>query len=634
MKFVACCYLRYGVLILAVIASLASPGTVLAAKVDWSSVAPQRTNLKQPDFQSLGKSCKLEHPFYAPLFLQNSYVIDQPDGTTAYRGVDQPRNWTYVPFLHQSVWFCDKNAVEKKILDTGGEIELDTAQKYLVWALGSLVAMSATLAAWVIWLATRLLAPLLGVSSFITNPMVTTGWPFVLGIANIGFMLALLFIAFATTLRLESFGVRRMLPRLLIAALLINFSLVITGLLIDISRVVMAAIYFMISGSSNLDNLAYNLLEKSDLITTNFSLSTFKQSGVVWFHGNTNSWQTVASVMQAAVLMWGLAAGYIVLIGGLLARYIMLILLLIVSPLAFLAVALPNMGGLAQKWWSAFIKYVLFGPIMVFVLALTVFASQGLATVTGSFIASVLDLIVISAMMIAAVMAANKLGIMGAGATVNFASSQSKRFGRAGVGAGAWTSKKLIEKTELPRRISGAADSIARATGIGQISPYYRQEAQKQREKRAARQKTQSYGAGAAQEAYASPDKRSKLQAEASWVNEVKTAPADPLHAALAPGRLRNNKVAKEVNARQLRALADGLYSGDTSDEQLEVVVNSPDLIANMDVDTPQIIMTEVRNRMLNPAATADDKREASRLLEGLNRSIREAERRAREDSK
>jgi len=49
--------------------------------------------------------------------------------------------------------------------------------------------------------------------------------PFMLGIANLGFVLALLFIAISVILRLPGFDVRRLLVRLLIAALLINFTI-------------------------------------------------------------------------------------------------------------------------------------------------------------------------------------------------------------------------------------------------------------------------------------------------------------------------------------------------------------------------------------------------------------------------
>jgi len=52
------------------------------------------------------------------------------------------------------------------------------------------------------------------------------------------FILILLIIAFATILRQESYS-KKLLPKLLIMAVLINFSRTIFGLLIDFSQVIM-----------------------------------------------------------------------------------------------------------------------------------------------------------------------------------------------------------------------------------------------------------------------------------------------------------------------------------------------------------------------------------------------------------
>src|SRR3989344_6697552 len=53
--------------------------------------------------------------------------------------------------------------------------------------------------------------------------IVNAGHKIVLGIANMGFIVALAVIAFATMLRWEGFNYKKALPRVIIAALLINF---------------------------------------------------------------------------------------------------------------------------------------------------------------------------------------------------------------------------------------------------------------------------------------------------------------------------------------------------------------------------------------------------------------------------
>lgn len=458
------------------------PQSALAAVELLGNISVQETDLAQSAFVNLG-TCNLIDPTIAdPPSIMMTIDVPPAPNNTAYYGADQPRAWLLGGFGYKSVWFCNQKVVEDNLRTADGGWHNPTPEtevlgfwdRKFVGFVGAFMSFLGTMAAWVIWLTSVLLEPLLSAGSFITNPMVKSGWPFVQGIANLGFLLALLFIAFATTLRLESFGVRRMLPRLLIAALLINFSLVITGLLIDVSRLVMASLLTILNQSADIDDLALGLLKSSNLIRTSFDLNTFKESGYVVFQGKTTNWQTVASVTQATVLMWGLAVGLIMLVGGLLMRYIILILLLIVSPLAFLAVALPNTGQLAQKWWSTFIKYVLYGPIAVFILVLTVAASRGLAAESNlvnpvklPMVNNILNTLVVIAMMIAAATASSKLGVMGAGAALSFVSKQGQRVGRFGLGVGKGIAQRTVVNPvkDVTRNID---DSVRKSrTGLG-----------------------------------------------------------------------------------------------------------------------------------------------------------------------
>ena len=65
--------------------------------------------------------------------------------------------------------------------------------------------------------------------------LVQSGWRFTMGLANLFFVLAIIVIAFAHILKLETFQTKKALPRLIIAILLINFSLLFIGMLIDVS---------------------------------------------------------------------------------------------------------------------------------------------------------------------------------------------------------------------------------------------------------------------------------------------------------------------------------------------------------------------------------------------------------------
>lgn len=317
------------------------------------------------------------------------------------------------------------NAKKQEIIDADKENAGPSWYEVpIIIVVNRLLWVFANLGVWLIQLTSQLLGQLLAVTRFITHPFVAIGWPFLQGIANLGFILALLFIAAATTLRLEGYGARRMLPKLLLAALLINFSLVIGGVIIDASRILMA-IMVNIMGTTKLEDVGAAILKSSQAESSVLQITT----GVgIWRASLANvpsKWDSVLQVLQATVLIYGLLVGIVVISVGLFVRYIMLILLLVVSPLAYLAVALPNMGSYAAKWWASFLKYVFYGPIALFVLIMLTQLGKIPGGFLGanngnSFLDSVFTVGITAAMCIAAATAGSKFGIIGANATVNF----------------------------------------------------------------------------------------------------------------------------------------------------------------------------------------------------------------------
>lgn len=400
-----------------------------------------RTNIDQSGFVAAG--CVRRNPYITGP--NTPMIIDWPIGLKPYWGAGQPT--TILGGGAKSVWFCDPVKLQETVYEKGqirpefmgsGDGELNSFESMAIFLLNRVLWLLAFIGSWVLYLSSLFLRPLLGVGSFVTNPFVTSGWPFVQGIANLGFLLALLFIAFATTLRIESFSARRMLPRLLFAALFINFSLVIAGLFIDASRLVMASLLTLIIGNGSLDTLAFRLLQSSRMINLVFDTSTFNE-GAVGFTGSDTSWRSVVNTLQGTILIWVFSIAFGVLTIGLIVRYIRLILLLIASPLAYLALAMPNMEGMARKWWADFIKYVLYGPVMVFILALLVVATDKLSensnllTRQPSTLNDVMQLLIVAAVLLAAGTASKKLGEGGANSALDFVTKRGKQMGKFAV---------------------------------------------------------------------------------------------------------------------------------------------------------------------------------------------------------
>lgn len=333
------------------------------------------------------------------------------------------------------------------IAEIGGKWGASKVIGLLHW----MVLAIAYIGVWVLWGGTALVNYALSPTQFATHDLVKFGWPIMQGIANLGFILALLAIAFGTTLQLQDFTARRMLPRLLFAALLINFSLLLGTIIVDGSRLLMAieirvlgaggqaqegvtdisAVGNAILGNSGLDQALTHALHRLPgfLSPIEFGLTQPLSDG----------WTGLMMALFAAILVWGTALGFIIIGVMLIVRHIAILLLLIASPFAFLAIAIPRADGIARQWWGQFLKYVLYGPAVLFLLILLMRA-QGIANFFGRaaqghgafWFDTLVSLTITIMLMYFAAIAGRYMGLVGSAATVSFVSGKAKQIGRVG----------------------------------------------------------------------------------------------------------------------------------------------------------------------------------------------------------
>lgn len=347
-----------------------------------------------------------------------------------------------------------------------GGVATNTGVGLMLQIIGWFIDIYSYIIEFIIQISLNALAPLITAGSFITHPFVTEGWPFIQGIANIGFILVLLFIALAQTLHLDNYPVRRLLPRLLLAALLINFSLVISGVLIDTSRLLMAMmINILIPGGVN--NLQGEIINSSELLNLRIAVSTQVAQKIAL----DPALVAVTAKLITAFLDTIFAIGIVVVVVGFLIRYIMLLLLLIVSPLAYLGSVLPNTANLARRWWALFLKYVLYGPAALFLLLLAhqtgnLFKVQAPNQFNGLQVATegALSLVVTTGLLFAAAKAGSFLGVAGSAAVMGWATSTAKRGARAYVSP--VTNFARNNARDIGKGISSRARDAAKNNGI------------------------------------------------------------------------------------------------------------------------------------------------------------------------
>ncbi|MBX4200714.1 hypothetical protein KW786_01150 [Candidatus Parcubacteria bacterium] len=184
--------------------------------------------------------------------------------------------------------------------------------------------------------------------TYISSTAVTLGWPIVRDFANMIIILALIIISLATIVRYKDYEAKRLLPALIIAALLINFSLVICAIFIDGSNIVMKG--FVNAGG----NSVINNFEKESTAGVEDAWKGFQDDnkGIQTFAIKTIG-EIFFNTMSGLVLML-----YLFLF---LFRIFALWMLLILSPLAFACYVLPSTKKVFDMWWTQFLNWCIIG---------------------------------------------------------------------------------------------------------------------------------------------------------------------------------------------------------------------------------------------------------------------------------
>ena len=208
------------------------------------------------------------------------------------------------------------------------------------------------------------------------NNSMYVAWNVTRTIANIAFVIAFMVIIYSqlTSLGVSNYGLKRLIPRLIVAAVLVNVSYIVSALAIDASNIL---------GYSVQD--IFNIIREQTFHLTNDNVSGF----------NTNGWGAVtAAVLAGGGIVGGVyyaASGGLylllpILLGLLLtvifvvlilaARQAIILLLVIVSPLAFVANLLPNTEKWFDKWKDLFFTMLIFFPAFSLVFGGSQLAGQ------------------------------------------------------------------------------------------------------------------------------------------------------------------------------------------------------------------------------------------------------------------
>lgn len=290
----------------------------------------------------------------------------------------------------------------------------------------------------VLYLEAQIIDYILSPTNFpLTNaPIVTLGWGITRDLANMFFILILLIIAFATVLRIQSYAIKQLWWKVVVAALLINFSLVIAGFVIDFTQVLTTFFLKQITGDGGFITITSKLAASMQI--TNFynpasptsiigGAAQFGASGIAATLG------IILTLIGLIITVFVFGAAMIFLI----VRILHIWFLLISAPIVWMLWILPETSKHFSQWWNEFIRWTFFAPIFVFIiyLSLSIFdatgkfksgvfpagnsawnvATPGLTTI--GMPAAIFQWGLIIGMMFYSLIYANKFGIYGAAAS-------------------------------------------------------------------------------------------------------------------------------------------------------------------------------------------------------------------------
>ena len=200
---------------------------------------------------------------------------------------------------------------------------------------------------------------------------IDTAWRAIRDIANMGFIFILLYAAIKTILGMGS-ETKKLVVSVIVVAILINFSLFFTKLVIDASNVLAVFFYDVLAPGA----LADADTGLSDMMMRPLGLTSLQNT--IGFGGLLDGKKMIIIgvmgsifVIIAAFVFFAIAIMFVI-------RFVVLIFVLILSPIAFMAFVLPALKPYGDKWKDALIGQAFFAPIYFMLTYIVVVVANGL----------------------------------------------------------------------------------------------------------------------------------------------------------------------------------------------------------------------------------------------------------------
>lgn len=209
-------------------------------------------------------------------------------------------------------------------------------------------------------------------------------WGVMRDLANIVLLFGFIYIGIQTILNIGNYDVKKTLPRLILFAILLNFSLFAAEAMVDIGNATAASFYHQASGidcrgsdeSCANEGITGKILQVSGLSSIfDVSDTTFELMG----EGTAGLAMSVALLALITILMGVFFAGAVILVS----RAVTLAILFVTSPIGFAGMAVPPLQKYADTWWKTLTENIIFAPVYLLLLLVAIKILEGMRGALG-----------------------------------------------------------------------------------------------------------------------------------------------------------------------------------------------------------------------------------------------------------
>ncbi len=306
----------------------------------------------------LGDVVKVINELGPGLSIDNMYSIDERcDTACIIKESGGDPKWTGAPFIYNGVGDVCKNSGGSGIFG---------------WFLCPIMSAMGNAATGVY---DEFLKPQLEVNPTLVgatdeNDSAAATWKIFQNMANIAFSIILLVVIFSqlTGRGIDNYGVKKILPKLVITAILVNLSFVVCQVAVDLSNILGNSLQNLLSSVAS-ENTTVMIVENKTTVAYD-TVGTDVMTGVFLAGLFVSGTAGMIAVYRNPALLLALLLGLIgVMIAVffifiiLAARQAAVLILIVISPLAFVCYALPNTKKLFDKWLKLMQALLLVYPI-------------------------------------------------------------------------------------------------------------------------------------------------------------------------------------------------------------------------------------------------------------------------------